>query len=149
MRTVELAKIATAAEALRLRRIARRQALRGAYAVAAAVFAIAVLVVLHFTVYIALTRWVPPIGSVLIVLAIDIVVAGVLATMALKSVPDTIEIEARQIRTQAMLELKRSLTVMGMAAEVAGMVFRTGVRTQARRSVATVAADMVSRLIGR
>lgn len=149
MRTVELAKIATAAEALRLRRLARRQAMRGAYGAAAAAFAIAVLVVLHFTIYVALTLWLSPMVSVLIVLAIDVIAAGVLGTMALRSVPDPIEVEARQVRVQAMLELKRSLTVMGMAAEVTGLVFRTGVRTRARRSVATAAAEMVSRLIGR
>ena len=149
MRTVELAKIATAAEALRLRRIARRQAFRAAYGAGAVVFALAVLIVLHFLIYVVLNHWLSPIPSVLIVLVIDLIAAGALGYLALKSPPDSIETEARQIRTQAMLELKRSLTVMGMAAEVTGLALRTGATRGARRGLATVAAELATRLMGR
>ncbi len=149
MRTVELAKVATAAEALRLRRIARRQAFRAVYGAGAAVFAIAVLIVLHFLIYVILNRWLSPLLSVLIVLVLDLAVAGVLGFMAVRSPPDAVEVEAKQIRTQALHELKRSLTVMGMAAEVTGLVLRSGARSGVRRSVATIAAEMASRLVGR
>ena len=149
MRTVELAKIAAAAEALRLRRIARRQAMRAAYGAGAAVFGLAVLVVLHFLLFIVLDRFVGPIVAVLIVLAIDAVAAGVLASLAFSSKPDPIEVEAKQVRLAATHELKRSLTVMGMAAEVAGVVLRSGARRGARRGFGAAAAGLAGRLIGR
>ena len=56
MRSVELAKVALASEGLRLRRMARRQALRVAYGAGAAVFGIAMLVVLHFVIYLLLLK---------------------------------------------------------------------------------------------
>jgi len=149
VRTVELAKIATAAEALRLRRIARRQALRGLYGAAAAVFAVAVLVMVHVVLYLGLNLWLSPIVSALIVLVLDVIAAGALGYVVLQSPPDAVEIEAKQIRIQAMSELRRSLTVMGMAAELAGVVLRTGARSGVRRGVAGVAAGLASRLIGR
>ena len=51
MRAVELAKVAAAAEALRLRRLARRQAIRAGLGAGAAIFGIAVFVLLHVLAY--------------------------------------------------------------------------------------------------
>ena len=113
------------------------------------VFAIAVLVVLHFLIYIALLRWLSPLVSVAIVLAIDLIVAGAMAYLALSNAPDPIEEEARQIKAQAVREMKQSLTVMAMTAEVAGTVLRTRARGGVRRGAATIAAELASRLIGR
>lgn len=149
MRSVELAKVALASEGLRLRRLVRRQALRVAFGAGAAVFGIAVLVVLHFVIYLALTRWMSPLLSAVIVLVLDLIGVGVLAAMALRSVPDTVEAEARAIRVQSLIELRRSLTAMGMAAELGGAMFRSRTRAGFSRSMATMVAEAVSRVIGR
>lgn len=149
MRTVELAKVAVAAESLRLRRVARRQAMRAAFGAGAAVFAIAVLVVLHVLLWHVLLQWLTPVQSTLAVLVLDLIVAGVFGYMAFSNAPDAVEEEARTIRVQALAEMKRSLTVMGMAAEVAGLALRGGARAGVRRKASTVAAELASRLIGR
>lgn len=149
MRTVELAKVAVAAEALRLRRIARQQAVRAAVGVAAGIFAISALATLHLVAWTAIRPYLSPLITALILLAFDIVVCGILAVMAIRGVPDPIEAEAKALRVQALEEMKRSLTVMGMAAEVAGTVFRARARTGTRRGAASIAAHLASRLVGR
>lgn len=149
MRTVELARVALAAEGLYLRRVARRQALRGAFAAAAAVFALVLLAVLHVVMFEAARLWLSPLLSATAVLAVDVVITGVLAVFAIRGAPDAVETEAMQIRTQAMAELKRSLTAMGMAAELGGLLFRTAARSGVRRGAATAIAEVASRLLGR
>lgn len=149
MRTVELARVALAAEGLYLRRVARRQALRGAFAVAAAIFAVLMLAVLHIVLYQLARLWLSPLLSAVVVFVLDIVVTGILATLALRGAPDPVETEARQIRVQAVAELRASLTAMGMAAEMAGLLMRSKVRSGARRGVATAVAEVASRLVGR
>lgn len=149
MRSVELTKVAVAAEGLRLRRFARRQALRVAFGAAAAVFGIAVLVVLHFVIYLVLNIWLSPLLSAVIVLVLDLIGAGVFGAFAVRSAPDTVEAEAREVRAQALIELRRSLTAMGMAAELGGALFRSRARAGVRRGIATAVAEAVSRVIGR
>ena len=149
MRTVELGKVVVAAEALRLRRIARRQAMRAAFGAGAAVFAIGVLIVLHVLIYVVARFWLAPIWAVLIVLAVDVIVAAILGFLATRNASDAVQLEAEQIKAQAIAEMKRSLTVMSMAAEVGGLVMRSRTRAGVRQSVANVAAEMASRLIGR
>ena len=83
------------------------------------------------------------------VLAIDLVAAGLLAWLALRDTPSAVEAEAHAIRQQALLEMRRSVTVMSMASEVAGAVFRNRARGGARRGAAYAMAEMASRLIGR
>jgi hypothetical protein len=124
MRTVELAKVAAAAEALRLRRIVHRQTMRAVFGAGAAVFAIAVFVLLHVLAYELLVREVTPVVDSLILLAFDLIVAGGLAYLALGNKPDAIEDEALQVRQQAVVEMRQSLTVMALAGEVTGLVLR-------------------------
>ena len=149
MRTVELAKVAVAAETIRLRRIVHRQSMRVAYAAAAAVFAMALFAVLHVLIYLILRVWLPPVLSALIVLAFDAVAAAIFGSIALRNTPDAAQWEAEQIKAQAVAEIKRSLTVMAVAAEVTGLVLRRRARTGVPRGAASVVAELVSRLVGR
>ena len=149
MRTVELAKVAAAAETLRLRRIVRRQALRAVFGAVAAVFALAALAVLHVVAWQALLLLVTPIQATLIVLAVDVAIAIALGIMAMRDVPDAVEQEAKQIRTQALIEMRSSLTMMAMAAEIAGVAMKAGAGSGMRRGVANTVAEAVSRFIGR
>ena len=76
MRAVELGKVAAAAEALRLRRLTQRQVMRGAYGAVAAVFAIAVFVLLHVIAYDLLLMVLSPLVSCVVLLVFDLIVAG-------------------------------------------------------------------------
>lgn len=152
MRAVELGKVAAAAEALRLRRLARRQGLRAAFGVGAAAFGVAVLVLLHVLGYNLLRLGLGPVVSSLIVLAVDLVIAGVLAFLAMRNTPDQIEAEALAVRRQAVIEMKRSVTMMSVAGEVGRLVVRRRVRsavTNPSRSRGWLVADIVSRVLAR
>ena len=152
MRAVELAKVAAAAEALRLRRIARRQGMRAAYGAGAAVFAIAVFVLLHVVAYHLLLNAVSATIASLILLGFDLVVAGVLAFLAMRNTPDQVEREALAVRRQAVLEMKKSVTVMAIAGEIGALVVRKRARSaivNPRRSRAWLIADIASRVMGR
>lgn len=152
MRAVELAKVAAAAEALRLRRIARRQAIRAGLGAGAAVFAIAVFVLLHVLAYDLLLAVVRPWVAALILLAVDLVIAGVLGLMAMRNEPDRIEQEALAVRRQSLVEMKRAVTFMAVASEVTGLVIRSRSRqavTNPRRSRAWMLAELASRFARR
>jgi hypothetical protein len=149
MRTVELAKVAAAAEALRLRRIARRQGIRVAFGAGAGLFGTIALLVLHVVGWHALQPMLTPLQASLVVLAVDVVLAAVFGFMASRDVPDAVEAEAKAIREQAVIELKQSLTVMGMVAGVTGMAVRTGAREGVRRGLVSALTDMAMRLVRR
>ncbi len=149
MRAVELAKVAAAAEALRLRRIARRQAMRAAYGAVALVFAVAVLIVLHVVAWNALQPTLSPTLASVVVLVVDALLMAVFGVMAMRSAPDPIEAEAKQIREQALIEMRQSITVMSMAASVAGVALRTGARQGVRRGLTNAVFDGAMRLVRR
>ena len=152
MRAVELAKVAAAAEALRLRRIVHRQGMRAAYAAVAAVFGIAVFVLLHVVVFYILTGPLSPLWASVILLAFDLVVAGILAILALRNSPDSIEREAMAVRRQAVGEMKRAMTVVAVASEATGYMFRRRVRSAAREGVggrAWLLGQLASRVLAR
>ena len=152
MRAVELGKVAAAAEALRLRRLAQRQVMRGAYGAGAAVFGIAVFVLLHVIAYDLLTMVLSPVLSCVVLLVFDLVVAGILGMMAMRNTPSQVEQEALEVRRQAIAQMKRSVTAMSMAGEVAALVLRRRVRaatTPSPRGRAWVLGQLASRVLAR
>ena len=149
MRSIELAKVAAAAEALRLRRIARRQVFRAVYAVVAAVFAIAILVGLHVVLWNLVVGWVTPVQASLIVVAVDVLIAAIFGVLAMRNTPDPIEVEAKALRHQALIEMRQSLRFMSLVAQTAGVAMRAGARTGARRGATSAIAEIATRLLGR
>jgi hypothetical protein len=149
VRTVELAKVAVAAEALVLRREVRRQTVRVLFGLAAAVFAVAAAAVLHLVVYEVLRLYLLPIYAALFILVLDLVAAGALGWFALAGAPDPVQEEARQVRHQALEELQHSLTLVGMAAEIASLMLRTSARNRVRNGLAATLAAAATRLMGR
>lgn len=151
MRTVELAKVAASAEALRLRRIALRQGMRAAYGAGAAVFAIGVLVLLHVVAYHLMVPALSPTVASLILLAFDAVVAGVLGYLALSNKPDAIQEEALMIRQQAVVEMRKSMSLMALAGEVGGVVLRRPrkVTVVKPRGTVRLAGELAARLMTR
>ena len=151
MRAVELAKVAANAEALRLRQLASRQSLRAVYGAVAAVFGLGVLVLVHVVLYEVLLLYVSSLVASLILLALDLIVAGICGLKALKSIPSAIEEEALAIRKQALIDLKGSVTMMSLAGEAAGMAFRRGrtVTVVKPRGTVRLAGAIASRLMSR
>lgn len=151
MRAVELAKVAANAEALRLRQLASRQSMRAAYGGVAAVFGIGVLVLLHVVAYHLLVPSVSPLVASLILLAFDLVVAGVCGLKALKSVPGAVEEEALAIRKQALLDMRGAVTATSLAGEAMGLAFRRSraVTVVRPRGTVRLAGELASRLMRR
>jgi hypothetical protein len=151
MRTVELAKVAASAEALRLRRLAYRQGMRAAYGAGAAVFAIAVFVLLHVVAYNAMVPRVSPLVASLILLVVDLIVAGILGYLAIRNQPDAVEDEAKMIRQQAVVELRKSMTAMALAGEAASLMVRRPrtVTVVKPRGTVRLAGELAARLLAR
>lgn len=151
MRTIELAKVAASAEALRLRRVAHRQGMRAAYGAGAAVFAIAVLVLLHVVAYNAMVPGLSPLVASLIILAVDLIVAAILGYLALSNKPDAVEDEAKMIRQQAIVELRKSMTAVALAGEAASLLVRRPrtVTVVKPRGTVRLAGELAARLMAR
>ena len=136
MRTLRLAQVAAQAEALIVKRMALRFGRRAAYGAVAAVFGLALLVMVHVTGWLALTGFggVTPFWSSVIVLGVDLLIAGLFALLARGALPDPIEREARELRDRSLLEL-RNTALLGLARGPAGRVAGRGVFGMAKRLV--------------
>ncbi len=131
MRTVELARVAAAAEALRLKRQALRFGRQGAFLAAAAVFGLFALAFVHVVLW---TLFDGPantgkVWASVIVLAFDVVVAGILLLLGRGTVPDPLEVEARITRDRSLSELKSALTLTAATSVVVGPAGRFAGRT--------------------
>ncbi len=121
MRALELAKVAAAAEALRVKRYARRQGIRVGLAAGAAIFGLAVFAMLHGLTVVLLGMAVPLWAAALIVLIVDLIIGGLLCDMALSNMPDRIELEAASVRRQSLAEAQNAASLATIV-EVAGLV---------------------------
>ena len=154
MRAVELAKVAASAEKLRIQRVALRNAWHIAFYGAAAVFAIAAFVVLHFVGYNLLVPSLTPLQASLVLLAVDLVLAGVFVVLARRDRPDALEQEARMIRQQALTEMRSALTVTALAGSVAALAFGRSRRADrgvlvGKRNKVMLFGDLAYRLLAR
>src|SRR3954452_19367933 len=108
MRAISLLRVAADAELLRLRLLLKRQGIRAAFGLLAALFAVGVLVLINVVAWQALRLFVRPIFATLILLGVNLVITGVLAVLAVRSSPGEGEREALRIRQQALLEARGS-----------------------------------------
>ena len=141
MRTVELGRTAAQAELLRFKRMLRRQAMRGVWGAVAAVFAIAVLVMVHVVAFMAIALALAPIWAALIVLAFDVVMLAVFGLIALNSKPGAIETEARELRDRALVEMRESVAI----AALLNPVGRVAVRAAGRGALSALTPSFLSR----
>jgi hypothetical protein len=105
MRLLGLARAAIEAEGLHLRRLARVRGMQVALAVAAGVFALLLLVMLHLAAFAALRPGWGSAGAALAVAGVDLAVMLVLALAARRAGQDHIAEEARQVRQQAVRQI--------------------------------------------
>ena len=128
MRTARLARVAAQAELLLLRRQATAVARRAAFGAVAAVFAIAVLVLLHVLIVTALEQWagLSPLLSVAIVLAVDLIPTVVFGLFAAGKITDPVADEARRVRDMSLEQARQSLTLAALLAPATRVVAQTG-----------------------
>ncbi|HEY3847826.1 MAG TPA: hypothetical protein VGL95_12000 [Acetobacteraceae bacterium] len=104
MRTLRLARIAAEAEGLRLRRQARRTAVRLAIGVVALIFLAWALAFAHVAAWYWLREgvgWAQP-GTAMAITGADLVIAAFLALLAARSSPGRVEMDALQVRQRAL-----------------------------------------------
>ncbi len=129
MRTADLGRAAAQAEFLRIKRLIHRQMMRAVWGAVAAVFLVAVLVMIHVIAYFALVpALLSPLLGAVAVFAFDLVVALIFGIMAMRSAPDAIEVEAKIIRDRSLYEMKQSLAIGAIVSSVSRLVFRSSGR---------------------
>ena len=146
MRTVDLGRTAAQAELVRLKRLVRRQAMRAVWGAVAAVFLIAVLVMVHVVAYMALVpALLSPLLGAVAILVFDLVVAGIFGLMAKNGAPDAVEAEAKAVRDEALVGMRQSLAVSALLSPVTRLILRSrGGKSAWGMMLATLAASVMS-----
>jgi hypothetical protein len=132
VRAVSLVRVAAEAELLRIQHMLKRQGMRAAFGMIAALFAIGVLVLGNVAGWQVLRLYVQPINATLILLGINLVVMSVFAALAARSSPSYAEREALRIRQQAIQEARGSLAFTALV-PIAGTLLRARGRNDSRR----------------
>jgi hypothetical protein len=133
VRSVNLLRVAAEAELLRLRTMLARQGRRAAFGAVAFIFVIGVLVLGEVAGWQVLRLYVAPISATLILLGINVVIAGVFGSLAARSTPGHVEIEALRVRRQS-LDAARGALSFTAALPVATTLLGLGRRRGGRRS---------------
>jgi hypothetical protein len=106
----------------------RRQAMRGVWGAVAAVFAVAVLAMIHVLAFVILEPLITPIWSAVVVLAFDLLMLVIFGLIAVNGKPDRIEIQAREVRDLALLEMRESMAVSALLNPVGRVVLKAAGR---------------------
>jgi len=116
MRTLRLARVAADAEILLLRRRLLTAQRRAVLAGLAALFGLAVLAGLHVLATLALLQYahLTPFFAVLIVGAVDLVLALLFGLLASGAMPDPVAEEAALLRDQSLAHMKSGLTATAL-----------------------------------
>jgi hypothetical protein len=114
MRAAKLVRIAAEAEILRIQHMLKRQGMRVAFGLMAAVFAVSVLVLVNIAGWQVLRLYVQPIYATLILLGVNLVMAAIFAVLAARSSPSYAEREALKVRQQALQEARGSLALTAL-----------------------------------
>jgi len=116
IRSLRLARIAVQAEGLRLRRLARRTAVRVGLVLVAVPFLLACFAFLETALWDWLSGTLRPEFAALITAGINFAVAGVLLLIAALSRDSQVEIEALRVRQRALEDATRQLTIAATVA---------------------------------
>ena len=122
MRNFRLAQIAVQAEGLRLRRLARRTAVRATMVLIAAPFLLACFAFLEIALWDWLSGNMLSEFAALITAGVNVAIAGLLLLIAALSRDSQVEIEALRVRQRALEDARRHLTVASMVTPVLGLV---------------------------
>jgi hypothetical protein len=109
VRSINLLKIAAEAELLRLRTVVARQGRRAAFGIIAFIFVLGVLVLAEAAGWQALRIYVVSIVATLILLGVNLIIAGIFGVLAARSSPGHVEREALRVRRQALEAARGSM----------------------------------------
>ena len=116
MRSVQLARIAAEAEGVRLRRLVRRIVLRAVFGVIALVFLLGAIVFAHLVVWYwlrtGLGQSFPAAAGIFG--GADVLVAIILGVAATRSSPSRVELEALEVRRQAVTAIGGAFSLVGL-----------------------------------
>jgi hypothetical protein len=124
MRAVNLAKVATQAEFLRIQHMLKRQGMRAACGLIALIFLLGAIVLAHLLGWQILRQYVAPLYASLIMLGADLLIAAIFGLLAAKSSPTREEREALDLRRQALMQARSSLA-LGALIPVATTLLRS------------------------
>jgi hypothetical protein len=114
MRSIDLIKAAAEAEHLRLHAMFKRQARRAAFGLLAALFGLAVFVVLEALAWQVLSLFVRPLVATAILLGVNLLIAVALGFLAMRSSPSQVEREALAVRRRALESARGSLALTAL-----------------------------------
>ena len=136
MRPVNLLKVATEAEILRIRQMIKRQGIRVILGLIAVLFCLFVLALINVTVWLILRGYTSPIYASLIMVGLNLLFAVLFAALAAKSSVNSQEKAALQVRQRALQEARNSLALTAVV-PVAGSLLR--VLSKGRKQATTPA----------
>ena len=110
MRLISLLRLAAQAEGLRWRRTGRGYAIQGGLGVAAAMFALMLVMMLHLAGFAALARKQGPELAALIVAGVDLVLVALLGWLAARHAEDEVALEAERVRDDALRQVGDTAT---------------------------------------
>lgn len=122
--TIELVRVAVAAERLRWRLLARRTLVRSCLLVACLVFLCAAVVMAHVLVLAGLEPQLGPRWAAAMVLAGDLCIALVLSLLASRLGPGADERAARDVVARVRGEMARRTRLLGMAGSILALLRR-------------------------
>ena len=105
MRMFQLLRLAAQAEALRWKRTGRGFAIQAGLGVAAAIFFLLLLVMLHVAALIWLARGRDPVNAALIIAGVDLVLVVLLGWLAARHAEDPVAVEATRVRDDALRQV--------------------------------------------
>jgi hypothetical protein len=118
MRAFRLARVAAEAEALRVREMMRRTAMRAAFGIIAMGFLGGAVVFAHVAAWFWLRVAWEAQHAALIVAGADLVLAILLAVLAARSSPSRVELEALAVRRQAVESVGSTLAFSALAMQL-------------------------------
>ena len=122
IRSLRLAQIAVQAEALRLRRLGRRTAVRVGLALVAAPFMLACFGFFEAALWEWLSRHLLPAYAALICAGVNLALGGLLLLIAALSRDSRVEIEALRVRQRALEDATRQFTIAAMVTPVLRLI---------------------------
>ncbi|MFC4169488.1 hypothetical protein [Teichococcus aestuarii] len=114
MRAFRLVSVSLEAERVLLGLQAKRFAVKAVLGLVAAVFLIAAFAMLHVLAWLALEPQLSPLARAGVILAGDLVIAGILLALVLRDNPSRQEIEARMLRDNAFSQARASFGLLPM-----------------------------------
>lgn len=105
MRMIQLLRLAAQAEALRWKRTGRGYVIQAILGLAAAIFFLLLMVMLHVAALIWLARGRDPVIAALIIAGVDLVLMALLGWLAARHAEDPVALEATRVRDDALRQV--------------------------------------------